>query len=220
MLTNPGKLIRFLVDNKTLQKIPLYNNFRNYLIYRYKKEILSDIVKIGDYTINNAKIVTASYKNKLIIGNFCSIATGSSIILSSSHRTDWISTYPLIHTENKSRFDHFDDGHQRGIISGKGNIVIGNDVWIGINAIILPGVKIGDGAVIGAGSVITKNVDDYEVVAGNPAKHIRYRFSNKEITALKKIKWWDWPLEKIIENRHFIESDNIKNFTDEFLYSN
>ena len=218
MANDPGRIKKFLVDSKKLQKIPLYSKFRNYLIYKYKKKALSQIVTVGDYTINNARIITASDENKLIIGKFCSIATGSSIILSSGHRDDWISTYPFIHAENKSRFDHFKDSNKRGIVKGKGDIIIGNDVWIGLNAIILPGVKIGDGAIIGAGSVVTKDVDDYEIVAGNPAKLIRHRFSSSEINELKKIRWWDWPLEKIMENRQFIESNNIKNFIDEFRY--
>lgn len=93
---------------------------------------------------------------------------------------------------------------------------IGNDVWIGSNALIVPGVQIGDGATIAAGSVVTKNVADYEVVGGNPACHIRYRFAYRQIEALKKIKWWDWPIDKIQANCYLLQSARIDEFIERF----
>ena len=82
-------------------------------------------------------------------------------------------------------------------------------MWIGLNAIILPGVKVGDGAVIGAGSVVTRDVQDYEIVAGNPIKHIKYRFTPDEIETLKSTRWWDWPREAIIEHAEILQSEDI-----------
>ncbi|MBI5204619.1 MAG: CatB-related O-acetyltransferase [Nitrospirae bacterium] len=91
--------------------------------------------------------------------------------------------------------------------ASKGPVIIGNDVWIGDSVIILPGVQVGDGAIIGAGSVVTKNVPPYTIVGGVPAKKIRDRFSDKIKEQLLQIKWWDWPEEKIKANREFFMTD-------------
>lgn len=93
--------------------------------------------------------------------------------------------------------------------AGKRDIHIGNDVWIGMDSIILPGVRIGDGAIIGAGSVVAKDVSDYEVVAGNPARHIRFRFTSGQIADLRRIAWRDWPIEQIKANAGVLQSGNI-----------
>jgi UDP-3-O-[3-hydroxymyristoyl] glucosamine N-acyltransferase len=84
------------------------------------------------------------------------------------------------------------------------------------NVLIVPGVQIGDGAVIAAGSVVTKNVSDYEIVGGNPARHIRNRFTDKQISDLKSIQWWDWPLDKIKANHQLLQSSNIDEFIEKF----
>lgn len=188
----------------------MYFLFRNFLIDNYRKNLINSITETGDYTINHGTVITASDEYRLKIGKFSSIAPGVTFVLSSAHRPDWVSTFPFIQTEDTSTFDHIDDNRKRGIINSKGDIIIGNDVWIGGNAIIMSGIKIGDGAVVGAGSIVTKDVDDYEIVAGNPAKHIRYRFNKDEIDKLKKIKWWNWHLNKIMENRDIMESSNIE----------
>lgn len=212
-----SRITKFLIDNKLLRAIPGYKIFRYYLIHRYVNKLLEHVAEVGDYTINHIEnIVTVSDKYKLRIGKFSSIGGGVSIILSSGHRTDWISTYPFVRIEDTTPLDHVHDSTRRNNLSAKGDVVIGNDVWIGLNAIIMPGVKIGDGAVIGAGSVVTKNVEDYEIVGGNPAKHIRYRFKKEEIIELKRITWWDWPIEKIVENKELIESPDIKKFIKNF----
>jgi len=158
---------------------------------------------MDEYSYGNPKILSWTDKYSVSIGKFCSIASGVIIIVDGNHRVDWISTYPfgeLIKEIPKN------PGHP----VGKGDIVIGNDVWIGTNVIILPGVRIGDGAVVGAGSVVTKDVLDYEIVAGNPIKHIRYRFIPEEIEILKSIKWWNWPEEMIIKHADILQSGNIK----------
>ena len=207
-----GKLTKFFVDNKILRFIPLYNHFRNFLIRRYSIKFLNSVVELGDHSINHAQVIAASDKYKLKIGKFCSIATGVTFILSSAHRADWVSTFPFIQAEDTSTLDHIGDNRKRGLLSSNGGIIVGNDVWIGGNAIILSGVKIGDGAVIGAGSVVTKDVADYEIVAGNPAKHIKYRFKREEIKQLKEIEWWNWSIDKIMEHRTLMESSNIQRF--------
>ncbi len=128
--------------------------------------------------------------DRLVIGKFCSIASGATFLLAGNqgHRMDWISTFPF-------SADVFGDGVKNGF-ERAGDTVIGNDVWIGTEAMILPGVKIGDGAVIAARAVITKDVEPYSVVVGNN-RVVKKRFSDEQITKLLTIKWWDWPLEKL-----------------------
>ena len=128
--------------------------------------------------------------DKLIIGKFCSIASGACFMLAGNqgHRMDWISTYPFSPEECG---DDVKSGFERA-----GNTVIGNDVWIGSEAMIMPGVTIGDGAVIGARAVITKDVAPYCVVVGNN-KLVKQRFDDAAVAQLLSMKWWDWPLEKL-----------------------
>ena len=130
----------------------------------------------GTY-LNNLKVAGHS-DSKFIIGKFCCIAPDVRVFLGDEHRTDWISTYP---------FEGFITDHQ----SSKGNVVIGNDVWVGYGATIMSGVTIGNGAVIAARSHVVKPVKPYEIVGGNPAKHIRFRFDAEIIELLEILKWWD-----------------------------
>jgi acetyltransferase-like isoleucine patch superfamily enzyme len=171
--------------------------------------ILSN-VHIGEFTYGNPEILMWTAKYHVYIGKFTSIASETKIIVDGNHNIDWISTFP---------FGELIEGIQKnpGHPTGRGDIRIGNDVWIGYRTIILPGVNIGDGAVIGAGSVINKNIDDYEVVAGNPARHIRYRFSKEQISSLKKIQWWNWSIEEIIKYSDLLQSSAIDNFISRFL---
>jgi len=127
------------------------------------------------------------------VGSFVSIGTDVVLQDGGSHRVDWVTTFPL-----RARLDlsaAYGDGHPRS----KGGTVIGNDVWIGRGARVLSGVSIGDGAVIGAYSVVTKDVSPYSIVGGNPAREIRKRFSDEQVAALLTIAWWHWPMEKIVE---------------------
>ena len=128
--------------------------------------------------------------DKLIIGKFCSIASGACFMLAGNqgHRLDWISTYPF-------PSDEFGDGVKSGF-ERAGNTIIGNDVWVGSEAMIMPGVTIGDGAVIGARAVISKDVAPYSVVVGSN-KLIKQRFEDAAVAKLLLMKWWDWPLEKL-----------------------
>lgn len=132
--------------------------------------------------------------DELIIGSFCSIGSGASFIMAGNqgHRTDWIATFPFFYMPEDMGFDGARDGWQRA-----GDTVVGNDVWIGSEAMIMPGVRIGDGAVIAARAVVTHDVAPYSVVAGTPARQIRQRFSPERIALLLELRWWDWPLEQI-----------------------
>lgn len=205
-------IIKFLVDNKTLQRIPLYGFFRNYLNFRYYNKFLNSHVDLGGYDFRYINVYSVSDKYNVKIGKFCTIGAGLTIILSSAYRADWVSTFAFDGQKTGSFQSRFKKYAEKNLVSSKGDVTIGNDAWIGINTTIMSGVTIGNGAIIGANSVVTKNVEDYEIVAGNPAKHIKYRFKEEEITELKKIQWWNWPIEKILNNRELIESNDIKEF--------
>lgn len=146
--------------------------------------------------------------DRLIIGKFCSIATGVKFMMGGTqgHNYEWIASYPL---------DFLDDDYDGyttvppNAYRLKGDTVLGNDVWVGAEAMIMPGIKIADGAVVGARSLITKNIGAYEIWGGNPARLIKKRFSDEDIEKLLKIKWWDLGLDKIKENLSFIRSENV-----------
>ena len=145
----------------------------------------------------------------LLIGRYCGIASGVKILLGGEHHHDWVTNYPF-----SLLFDQTRD--LPGYPMTKGDVIIGNDVWIGNGAMILSGVTIGDGAVIAARSVVSKNVEPFEIVGGVPAKHIRYRFDSKTIESLRLIEWWNWPESKIIESAHLLQSSNVQAFVDAF----
>lgn len=162
-------------------------------------------VHIGSWTYGQPHIYLGAREYHVYIGKFCSIADNVKMIIGGEHRTDWVTTYPF-----GCEIDGFRPNP--AYYAAKGDIHIGNDVWIGMNATILSGITVGDGAVIGADSVISRNVEDYEIVAGNPARHIRYRFSEEQVDALKRIRWWDWPIDKIKRFVPLLESPDIDSF--------
>lgn len=188
----------------------------------YLKNVISDPnIMVGDYTMYNDFVndpvlfeksnVLYHYPvnhDHLVIGRFCSIACGAKFLFNSAnHRMSSLSTYPfpLFFEEwgldMKNVADSWDN---------KGDIVIGNDVWIGYEAVILAGVTIGDGAVIGSRALVTKDVAPYTIVGGIPAKPIRKRFSEGTIKTLLELKWWDWPKERIARNITAIQSGAIE----------
>lgn len=169
----------------------------------------SENVSIGDYTYGNFEIREWDNKTKLKIGKYCSIADGVIFLLGGEHRSDFITTYPF--NALLKNFNYI-GGHPHT----KGNITIGNDVWIGSEAKILSGVNIGDGAIIGANSIVTKDVPPYAIAAGNPAKIVRYRFDEITINKLLKIKWWDFDEKEIIEIIPLLQSENMQKLIDKY----
>jgi len=163
---------------------------------RFKALKKSGLVQVGEGTYGDPIIYWWNQSSKLVIGKYCSIADGVVFMLGGEHRSEWKSTYPFYSFSKK-----WEAPELNSITSAtKGDINIENDVWIGYGAIILSGVRIGNGAVIGAGSVVTKDVAPYSVTAGNPAKHVRWRFSESTINSLLEEQWWNWPRRKIVEN--------------------
>jgi len=163
-------------------------------------------VEIGDYTYISAFCDIRGIKSKVTIGKFCSISNYVLIISANQpHPYDTITTYPL--------YTIIKDAIEEVSSIRKAPVKIGNDVWIGARSIILPGVEIGDGAVIGAGAVVTKSVPPYAIVGGVPAKIIKYRYSKDKIDKLLEIQWWDWPIEKIQKNIDFFYLKPEKDWT-------
>lgn len=160
----------------------------------YNSEIKT-AVEIGDGTGINGKIRILGGE-RVIIGKYCAIGSDVKII-SSNHNIK------KANLQSKFATDFFN----QSIDVLKGETKIGNNVWIGDSVIILPGVQIGDGAVIGAGSIVTKNVPPFAVAVGNPSKVIKFRFSQKIIKKLLEISWWDWPTDKILHNKSFFNAD-------------
>ncbi len=169
------------------------------------------------YTTERLVMGPHSYGNPLIptypgdsswvrIGAFVSIGLDVILLDGGNHRTEWISTYPF-----RANFDlpgAYTDGHPHT----KGDVVIGNDVWIGRGARVLSGVTVGDGAVIAGYSVVTKDVRPYAIVAGNPAREVRRRFDDAQVDALLRIAWWQWPLDQILSAVPELCSDNVEDF--------
>ncbi len=150
-------------------------------------------------------------RDKLIIRKFCSIACGAKFLFTgANHAMKSLSTYPFpIFFEEWGLNIH----NVADAWDNKGDIVIGHDVWIGYEAVILAGVTIGDGAIIGSRAVVTKDVEPYTIVGGVPAKPIRKRFSERTVEALKKIKWWDWTPEKIRQCIPEIQAGRMEKLT-------
>lgn len=146
--------------------------------------------EIGRFTYGNPEVFFANSGARLRIGSFCSIAEEVQLFLGGEHRIDWVTTYPFPAMLESARLF---TGHP----ATKGDIVIGHDVWIGRGATVLSGVKIGNGAVIGARALVAKDVPPYAIVSGNPAKLLRLRFEAEVVAALEAIRWWDWPLDRI-----------------------
>ncbi|MBN7573728.1 MULTISPECIES: CatB-related O-acetyltransferase [Clostridium] len=187
----------------------------------YLKNVITRAnIKVGDYTIyndfyddprefekNNVLYQYPINNDKLIIGKFCSIACKAKFLMTSgNHTMRSLSTYtfPIFYDEWGLDVSLITDAWDN-----KGDIVIGNDVWIGYDAIIMSGVKIGDGAIIGTRAIVTNDVPPYTIVGGIPAKVIKKRFGDDIILKLLKIKWWDWPYEKIKANIKYIQSGDI-----------
>ena len=168
--------------------------------------------QIGDFSYGRPTVIGGMVA-KLTIGKYCSISENCSIILA-NHNSNHVSTFPFLNVRQSGVIfpQPFPDLHA----ISKGDVSIGNDVWIGRNTVILSGTNIGDGAVIGAGSIVTKDVPPYGIVVGNPAILVRYRFDQNVIQKLLQIKWWDWDPDFVFENSEDLRGDT-KYFVNKYL---
>ena len=189
-------------DPNTVYPLPNYKN-----LCFLKNYINNPNIEIGDYTYyddfedvsnfeKNVKYHFDFIGDRLIIGKFCMIASDATFIMNGgNHLTEATTAYPFAIFGGD--WQHAMDGKS---YPSKGDTEIGNDVWIGQDATIMPGVQIGDGAIIATKAVVTKDVEPYTIVGGNPAKPIKKRFSEATISKLLQLKWWDWDIEKINKN--------------------
>lgn len=145
--------------------------------------------------------------DRLVIGSFCSIGTGAAFIMAGNqgHRAEWISTFPFFWMPEVEAFA----GAANGYLPA-GDTVIGHDVWIGAEAVILPGVTVGDGAVIGTRALVTRDVAPYTIVGGNPARPIRARFTPERIALLQEMRWWDWPEARLKSAMPLLTSGDVE----------
>lgn len=181
-----------------------------------KNTVRNPNIVVGDYTYYDDPENSEDFErnvlyhfpflgDKLIIGRFCAIARGARFIMNgANHKLSGISTYP---------FQIFGNGWERvmpgpGDLPFKGDTVIGNDVWIGYEALIMPGVTIGHGAIVSSCAVVVSDVPPYTIVGGNPAKSLRQRFDDATVARLEAVAWWDWPVEKITRSlEHIVAGD-------------
>ena len=183
-----------------------------------KPTIQNSNITVGDFTyIADSEFeshVTNFYpwsRDKLIIGKFCQIAAGVEFVMNdANHQMNAVTTFPFYTLEGWDM-----DAPAASDMPFKGDTVIGNDVWIGQNAVILPGVNIGDGAIVGANSVVGSTVDPYTIVAGNPAKVIRKRFDEELIDLLLRFKWWDKSITEINELIPILTCSNLEKVREE-----
>lgn len=165
--------------------------------------------RIGRGTYGSPRVLSWRDGTALEIGSFCSISDSVTIMLGGEHRTDWVTTYPFSRLfAEASEFK----GHPHT----RGDVVVGNDVWIGYGALILSGVRIGNGAVVAARSVVRGDVEPYSIVAGNPSRHVKYRFDEASVRALEEIAWWDWPIAKIKEAWPLLLAGDVRAFIDAY----
>jgi len=191
-------------------------------IYFIQNTVSNPNIIIGDYTYYDDPENSEDFErnvlyhfpfigDRLIIGKFCALARGVKFIMNgANHKLDGFSTYP---------FGIFGNGWEKIApqpkeLPSKGNTVIGNDVWIGYETVIMPGVQVGDGAIVAAKSVVVSDIPPYTIFGGNPAKCIRQRFSDKTIQSLLEIAWWNWESEKITRNLEKIVSADIEALID------
>jgi len=176
----------------------------------------SELVEVGEFTYYDDPVEPEAFgvrnvlyhygPEKLRIGRYCALGTGTTFIMNgANHRMDGPSTFPFP-IMGGAWAEHFDliTG-----LPGRGDTVVGNDVWFGYGAMVMPGVRIGHGAIVASGAVVVDDVPDYAIVGGNPAKTIRKRFSDEESVRLLEVAWWDWPPEKVTRNVRAIMAGSV-----------
>jgi virginiamycin A acetyltransferase len=203
-------------DKDTAFPLPHYNR-----LCFLKNVITNPNIIVGDYTYyddfdnvenfeKNVKYHFDFIGDKLIIGKFCMIASDVKFIMNgANHLTNALTTYPFAIFGNG--WEHAMDNKS---YPQKGDIVIGNDVWIGYNATIMAGVTIGDGAIIATNSTVIKDVEPYTIVGGNPAKEIKKRFSEETIARLTALQWWNWDIDKITRNLQHLTDNDLDKLVD------
>lgn len=164
-----------------------------------------DAFDIGEGSYGYPEIAFYDAGAKLTVGKYCGFAPKVTILLGGEHHHDWVSSYPFSLLDENARL-------LPGYPFSKGDVTIGNDVWVGYDALILSGVTVGDGAVIAARSLVTKNVEPFSIVGGVPAKRLKYRFDEGTIESLQRIAWWNWPKAEIEKAWHLIQSPKIDEF--------
>lgn len=181
-----------------------------------KPLVQSELVEVGEFTYYDDPVAPEAFgvenvlyhygPEKLRIGKYCALGTGTTFIMNgANHRMDGPSAFPFP-IMGGAWAEHFDliTG-----LPGRGDTVVGNDVWFGYGAMVMPGVRIGHGAIVASGAVVVDDVPDYAIVGGNPAKVIRKRFSDEEIARLLAVAWWDWPPEKVTRNVRKIMAGSV-----------
>jgi len=189
--------------NDFLKKI-LRNPFKKK--HKTLQEKVDSRYKVGRWSYGDLQV--RSFRSQAAVfemGAFCSVAKGVLVLLAGEHRHGRVTTFPLYTVWKRHT-------HLRSTQTSRGDVIIGNDVWIGTEAIILSGVRIGDGAVIGARSVVTRDIPPYAIVAGSPARLLRMRFDKKTVDRLLKIRWWDWDDERIDSAAPLLMSEDIEAF--------
>ena len=161
------------------------------------------MITLGRHSYHGKDVVCSGNLGIVIVENFCSMANNITFDCGHNHNTKLITTFPF--------YNLLGIGNANCIMN-KGNIHIGNDVWICEDVFVVGGVTVGDGAIIARGSIVTKDVPPYAMVAGNPAIVKKYRFSEEQIQKLLEIQWWNWSDEKIKKNANLLTSDNIETF--------
>ncbi|QDO87428.1 antibiotic acetyltransferase [Ornithinimicrobium ciconiae] len=165
---------------------------------------------IGKYSWGHLTVSNRAPGCVLSIGRYCSFSYGTQVLLGGEHRADFATTYRFgVYPPFNEWFEPVPDSSV-----GRGDVTIGNDVWIGHQSVILSGVTLGDGVVVGAGSVVRQSAPPYALVMGNPARVAGFRFSAEQIEALLRIRWWDWSEERIVEGLPLMMSDDIQRFID------
>ena len=195
-----GKKIPSYVAKKSESKYGARDNLARYFVHRYFG------IPVGKYTYRFEHLCRRG-ANLASIGAFCSIA-GDVTLTRENHPTNYVTSHPALYLK---RFGLRGEDRPEWVSHlREGKVRIGNDVWIGSRALLLPGVQVGDGAIVAAGAVVTRSVPDYAVAAGVPARVVRYRFPEETIQALSRIRWWEWPDSKIRDNLdRFIEVEGF-----------
>jgi len=174
-----------------------------------REAIADGTVAIGRHSYGGFSVLSGPGDTAVVrIGSFCSIGNRAAFAVGGNHRVDWVSTFPFRAAWGLDGANQ--DGHPRP----EADTEVGHDVWIGTEALILPGITIGSGAVVAARAVVTRDVRPYAIVAGNPAREVRRRFDDETVERLLALGWWEWPDELIAERIDLLCSDDVENLLD------